>query len=248
MTGGRERRRPAPSGAGGPGGATWGRRGGARPPTGASARRTPSGPRPHRPGPVRARRRSGWPTARPPRRAPARPAPWPAPRPAGPRTRRVAAPRARRPPAGGAARARPAAPAAPAGIGARARRSAWGLGRRRRWRRRWVGGLAGRAPVGPLGAFQFGVTAQPELQRGRLGVQVEGLLDPVLLVQVAEQRLGAVDDLVVGVGEHGGPLRSNVCSSVTAAPTGPPGPIPTTLVVLTTNIFGSRVAACWMWR
>jgi hypothetical protein len=29
----------------------------------------------------------------------------------------------------------------------------------------------------------------------------------VLLVEVAEERLGAVDDLVVGVGEHGGPLR-----------------------------------------
>jgi DNA-binding transcriptional ArsR family regulator len=38
----------------------------------------------------------------------------------------------------------------------------------------------------------------------------------VLLVQVPEERLGAVDDLVVGVGEHDGPLHSNVCSSLAA--------------------------------
>jgi hypothetical protein len=35
-----------------------------------------------------------------------------------------------------------------------------------------------------------------------LRVQVEGLLDVVLLVQVAEEGLGAVDDLVVGVRGH----------------------------------------------
>jgi hypothetical protein len=62
------------------------------------------------------------------------------------------------------------------------------------------------AAGGTLGAFQVRVAAEPELQRGRVRVQFPGLLDPVLLVQVAEQRLGAVDDLVVGVGEHGGPL------------------------------------------
>jgi len=39
----------------------------------------------------------------------------------------------------------------------------------------------------------------------------------MLLVQVAEERLGAVDDLVVGVGEHGDPSASNVCSSIAAA-------------------------------
>jgi hypothetical protein len=61
------------------------------------------------------------------------------------------------------------------------------------------------------------VAAQPELDRGRLGVQVAGLLDAVLLVQVAEEGLGAVDDLVVGVGEHGDPSASNVCSSIAAA-------------------------------
>jgi hypothetical protein len=60
------------------------------------------------------------------------------------------------------------------------------------------------------------VAAQPELQRGRFGVQVAGLLDAVLLVQVAEEGLGAVDDLVVGVGGHGDPSVSNVCSSIAA--------------------------------
>jgi hypothetical protein len=71
-----------------------------------------------------------------------------------------------------------------------------------RWVRGWVGLAAGR----PLGAFQVGVAAEPELERGRVRVQVASLLDPVLLGQMAEERRRAVDDLVVGVGEHGDPL------------------------------------------
>jgi hypothetical protein len=81
---------------------------------------------------------------------------------------------------------------------------------------RW-GWRVGLAAGAALGAFQLGVAAQPELNRGRLGVEVHGLGDAVLLVQVAEERLGAVDDLVVGVGEHGWPPASNVCSSIPAA-------------------------------
>jgi hypothetical protein len=50
--------------------------------------------------------------------------------------------------------------------------------------------------------LQLGVAAQPELHRRTLRVQVEGLLDVVRLVQVAEEGLGAVDDLVVGVRGH----------------------------------------------
>src|SRR5918994_1466184 len=65
-------------------------------------------------------------------------------------------------------------------------------------------------PAGPPGALQLGVSAQPELERRRLRVQVAGLLDPVLLVQVAEERPRAVDDLVVGVGGHGDPLFERV--------------------------------------
>jgi DNA-binding transcriptional ArsR family regulator len=83
------------------------------------------------------------------------------------------------------------------------------------------------------------VAAQPELERGRLGVQVAGLLDTMLLVQVAEERLGAVDDLMVGVGEHGDPSASNLCSSIAAASTCQP----TTIIVLTTKVFGTTVRA-----
>jgi hypothetical protein len=50
------------------------------------------------------------------------------------------------------------------------------------------------------------VAAEPELERGRVRVQVAGLLDPMFVVQMAEQRLRTVDDLVVGVGGHGDPL------------------------------------------
>jgi hypothetical protein len=76
------------------------------------------------------------------------------------------------------------------------------------WRRRL--GRVGLVAGGALGAFQVGVAADPELEGGGLRVEVAGLLDPVLLVQVAEECLRAVDDLVVGVGHGDSPARTYV--------------------------------------